>query len=154
MRERSARVVVVAAALDLDFFMASAVHHHVEIGIYGFAFYRDGEWVYSIIDNKLYLKSPTWDSPSMQCDLLQQIDCEDVENVYRKTYQTDSKALLFVQYKDQNETWVPLFRKAYTKAHGNYASLSGGWIGEGLEDLSGGVTIELFTSDILYTDKF
>lgn len=29
MRERSARVVVVAAALDLDFFMASAVHHHV-----------------------------------------------------------------------------------------------------------------------------
>ncbi|KAH6999023.1 hypothetical protein BKA56DRAFT_665543 [Ilyonectria sp. MPI-CAGE-AT-0026] len=130
------------------------VAHNTKIGIYGFVFYRDGEWVYSIIDDKLYLKSPTWDSPSMQRDLLQQIDREDVENVYRKTYQTGSKALFFAQCKDQNETWVPLLEKAYAKAHGDYASLSGGWIGEGLEDLSGGVTTELFTSDILDTDEF
>ncbi|KAF4989698.1 hypothetical protein FGRMN_8967 [Fusarium graminum] len=130
------------------------VAHDTKIGIYGFVFYRDGEWIYSIIDDKLYLKSPCWDSPSMQRDLLQQIDREDNENVYRKTYQTGSKALFFAQNRDQNETWVPLFEKAYAKAHGDYASLAGGWIGEGVEDLSGGVTTELLTSDILDIDEF
>ncbi|GKU17013.1 unnamed protein product [Fusarium langsethiae] len=114
------------------------VAHDTKIGIYGFVFYRDGEWIYSIIDDKLYLKSPCWDSPSMQRDLLQQIDREDNENVYRKTYQTGSKALFFAQCRDQNETWVPLFEKAYAKAH----------------DLSGGVTTELLTSDILDIDEF
>ncbi|KAK6210051.1 calpain family cysteine protease [Colletotrichum tabaci] len=132
----------------------TCVEYDTRIGIYGFVFYRDGEWIYSIIDDKLYLKSPCWDSPSMQRDLLQQIDREDVERVYRKTYQTGSKALFFAQCKDQNETWVPLIQKAYAKAHGDYASLAGGWIGEGLEDLSGGVTTELLTSDILDTDGF
>lgn len=130
------------------------VAHDTKIGIYGFVFFRDGEWIYSIIDDKLYLKSPCWDSPSMQRDLLQQIDREDVERVYRKTYQTGSKALFFAQCKDQNETWVPLMEKAYAKAHGDFTSLSGGWIGEGLEDLSGGVTTELLASDILDIDSF
>ncbi|KAK0388998.1 hypothetical protein NLU13_2575 [Sarocladium strictum] len=130
------------------------VAYDTKIGIYGFVFYRDGEWIYSIIDDKLYLKSPCWDSPSMQRDLLQQIDREDQEKVYRKTYQTGSKALFFAQCVDQNETWVPLIEKAYAKAHGDYASISGGFSGEGLEDLTGGVTTELFTSDILDTDDF
>jgi calpain family cysteine protease len=87
----------------------------------------DGEWVYSIVDDKLHLKSPNWDSQSIQRDLLAQIDREDVELHYRKTY---------------------------AKAHGDFASLAGGWIGEGLEDLSGGVTTELLTSDILDEDAF
>lgn len=91
----------------------------------------------------------------MQRDLLQQIDRnEETETTYRKTYQTGSKALFFAQCKDQNETWVPLLEKAYAKAHGDYASLAGGWIGEGLEDLSGGVTTELLSSDILDLDAF
>jgi len=110
--------------------------------------------VYSIIDDKLYLKSPNWDSQSLQRDLLSQIDREDVEHHYRKTYQTGSKALFFAKNKDQNETWLPLLEKAYAKAHGDFASLVGGWIGEGLEDLSGGVTTELLTSDILDEDAF
>src|SRR3569833_804944 len=89
----------------------------------------------------------------MQRDLLQQIDREDVERVYRKTYQTGSKALFFAQNKDQNETWVPLMEKAFAKAHGDFTCLSGGWIGEGLEDLCGGVTTELLASDILDTES-
>jgi hypothetical protein len=124
------------------------------IGIYGFVFYRDGEWIYSIIDDKLYLTSPNWDSPSMQRDLLNQIDRESPEKDYRKTYQTGSKALFFGQCKNQNETWVALFEKAYAKAHGDFGSLAGGWIGEGLEDLTGGVTTELLASDILDLDEF
>ncbi|CAK7268663.1 hypothetical protein SEPCBS119000_003175 [Sporothrix epigloea] len=132
----------------------ACVAYDTKIGIYGFVFYRDGEWIYSIIDDKLYLTSPSWDSPSFQRDLLQQIDQDDIERVYRKTYQTGSKALFFAQNKDQNETWLPLMEKAYAKAHGDYDSLTGGWIGEGLEDLTGGVTTELLMSDIFDTDSF
>ncbi|KAF4961770.1 hypothetical protein FSARC_10108 [Fusarium sarcochroum] len=130
------------------------VARDTKIGIYGFVFYRDGEWIYSIIDDKLYLTSPCWDSHSTHRELLQQIDREDAENVYRQTYQTGSKALFFAQCRNQNETWAPLFEKAYAKAHGDYASLDGGWTGEGIEDLSGGVTTELLTSDILDIDEF
>ncbi|KAJ9129876.1 Calpain-D [Pleurostoma richardsiae] len=130
------------------------VEYDTKIGIYGFVFFRDGEWIHTIVDDKLHLQSPCWDSPSMQRDLLQQIDREDVERVYRKTYQTGSKALFFAQCRDQNETWVPLIEKAYAKAHGDYACLSGGWIGEALEDLSGGVTTELLAGDIFDTEMF
>ena len=122
--------------------------------MYGFVFYRDGMWTYTIIDDTLYLQSPSWDSPSLQRNLLQQTGRVDAEKEFETTYQTGSKALFFAQCKDQNETWVPLIEKAFAKAHGDYAALAEGWIGEGLEDLSGGVTIELFTSDILDPDVF
>lgn len=114
----------------------------------------DGEWIISIIDDKLYLKSPDWDSPSVQRHLLEQTDREDVEKEYRQTYQTGSQALYFAHCHDQNETWLPLLEKAYAKAHGDYAALGGGWIGEGVEDLTAGVTTELLTSDILDIDEF
>lgn len=81
-------------------------------------------------------------------------DSEDAELVYRRTYQTGSKALFFGSNKSQNETWLPLIEKAYAKVHGDFSSLAGGWIGEGLEDLSGGVTTELLASDILDLDGF
>ena len=48
------------------------VSYNTTVGVYGLVFYRDGEWIYSIIDDKLYLKSPCWDSPSTQRDLLEQ----------------------------------------------------------------------------------
>jgi hypothetical protein len=85
---------------------------------------------------------------------LEQTDREDVETEYRKTYQTGSQSLYFAHCREQNETWLPLLEKAYAKAHGDYAALAGGWIGEGVEDLTGGVTTELLTSDILDTDEF
>lgn len=81
-------------------------------------------------------------------------DHEDAESWYRKTYQTGSKALFFGGNKDQNETWIPLMEKAFAKIHGDFSSLIGGWIGEGVEDLSGGVTTELLASDILDFDGF
>jgi len=130
------------------------VEYDTRIGIYGFVFWRDGEWVYSIVDDKLFLTSPNWDSPSMQRDLMNQLDREQPEKEYRKTYQTGSKALFFGQARDQNETWPALMEKAFAKAHGDYGSLAGGWIGEGVEDLSGGVTTELLVSDILDLDGF
>ncbi|RTE73779.1 hypothetical protein BHE90_011790 [Fusarium euwallaceae] len=53
-----------------------------------------------------------------------------------------------------NETWVPLIEKVYVKAPGDYSSLAGGWTSEGLEDITGGITTKLATSDILDTDLF
>ncbi|KAI9055406.1 hypothetical protein LZ554_000360 [Drepanopeziza brunnea f. sp. 'monogermtubi'] len=130
------------------------VEHDTKIGIYGFVFHRDGEWIISIIDDKLYLKSPDWNVASWHRSLIKDINHEDNEAVYKKTYQTGSQALFFGHCRDQNETWLPLVEKAYAKAHGDYASLVGGWIGEGLEDLTGGVTTELLASDILDVDYF
>ncbi|KAF6528321.1 hypothetical protein HZS61_008623 [Fusarium oxysporum f. sp. conglutinans] len=99
-------------------------------------------------------RSPGWDSLSVQRELLQQIDRDDNESFYGKTYQSGSKALFFAQCRDRNETWVPLFEKVFAKAHSDYASLAVGWIGEGIEDLSGGVTTKLLTSNILDIDEF
>ena len=130
------------------------VAYDTEVGIYGFVFYRDGEWIQTIIDDKLYLKSANWNPPNIQRHLLEQIGHEDNEDVYRKTYQTDSKALFFARCRDQNETWVPLMEKAYAKAHGDYASLSDVWMSEGLEDLSGNVSTGLQMSSILNRDRF
>lgn len=71
------------------------------------------------------------------------------EESYRKTYQANSGALYFAQCEHPNETWLPLLEKAYAKAHGDYSAIEGGFTGEGIEDLTGGVTSELFTTDIL-----
>ncbi|KAI8710302.1 Calpain catalytic domain-containing protein [Fusarium sp. LHS14.1] len=130
------------------------VAYDTEVGIYGLVFFRDGGWIQTIIDDKLYLKSADWNHPNIQRYLLEQISRVHNENVYRKTYQTGSQALFFAQCRDQNETWVPLIEKAYAKAHGDYASLSDGWMSEGLEDLSGNVFTGLRMSSILNRDRF
>ena len=33
----------------------------MKVGVYGFVFYRDGEWQQTIIDDKLYLRAPDYD---------------------------------------------------------------------------------------------
>lgn len=62
--------------------------------------------------------------------------------------------MYFAQCEDPNETWLPLLEKAYAKAHGDYAAIEGGHTGEGLEDLTGGVTTEIFSTDILDKEYF
>ena len=76
------------------------------------------------------------------------------EEKYRKANQTGSKALYFAQCSNENETWLPLLEKAFAKAHGDYSAIEGGFTGEAIEDLTGGVTTELFTTDILDKNKF
>ncbi|KAH9206977.1 hypothetical protein DL95DRAFT_429335 [Leptodontidium sp. 2 PMI_412] len=129
-----------------------------KVGVYGFVFHRDGEWVSEIIDDKLYLSAPdyddcddsrraVWDSAHFR------LDPEVSRKLYRKTFQTGSDALHFASCAHPQETWVPLLEKAFAKAHGDFEAIAGGWPGEGVEDLTGGITTEIVSADILDRDQ-
>lgn len=124
------------------------------VGVYGFVFYRDSEWRSEIIDDKLYLTKPDYDESILERLLWEDRERVSSEDEYKKVYQTNSGALYFAQCEDPNETWLPLLEKAYAKAHGDFATIDGGFTGEGIEDLTGGVTMELFSTDILDKDAF
>ncbi|KAK3378108.1 calcium-dependent cysteine-type endopeptidase-like protein [Podospora didyma] len=137
------------------------VAQNKDVGVYGFVFHRDGEWVSEIIDDKLYLTKPDYDEAvsegigiNIERLLWEDRERPDSEEIYRKTYQSNSGALYFAQCENPNETWLPLLEKAYAKAHGDYAAIEGGFTGEGIEDLTGGVTSGLFTTDILDKEYF
>ncbi|KAL8658462.1 MAG: hypothetical protein Q9202_007556 [Teloschistes flavicans] len=125
-----------------------------KIGVYGFVFYRDGEWIHEVVDDKLYLAQRDYHMSISGRHHWQQIDTRDVDEKYRKVMQTGSDALYFAKCKNPNATWLPLLQKAYAKAHGDYGSIEGGLIGEGIEDLTGGVTTSIETSDILDENSF
>ena len=90
----------------------------------------DGEWIQTIIDDKLYLTAPDFDENSdQQYTWQQQINMQDPEEEYRKTCQSGSRALYFAQCSSENETWLPLLEKAYAKAHGDFNAIQGGFTG-------------------------
>ncbi|KAI4192177.1 MAG: hypothetical protein LQ348_003243 [Seirophora lacunosa] len=130
------------------------VHKDEKVGVYGFVFHRDGEWIQTIIDDKLYLIASDWYETTESKKTWEDVRMVDPEEEYRKVNQTGSRALCFAQCSDQNETWLPLLEKAFAKAHGDYHSIDGGFTGEAIEDLTGGVTTELLSTDILDIDKF
>ncbi|OQE26736.1 hypothetical protein PENSTE_c005G00101 [Penicillium steckii] len=125
-----------------------------KIGIYGFVFYRDGEWQQCIVDDKLYLRAADYDESIDERPLWDDINRTDTEEEYRRVWQTGSRALYFAQCVDPNETWLPLLEKAFAKAHGDFSAIEGGFVGEGIEDLTGGVTSEVLSSNILDKDRF
>jgi hypothetical protein len=116
-----------------------------ECGVYGFVFFRDGEWTWVVIDDNLYLTYP---------DREEMYDpTGDKERKYKQRYQTGSEALYFASCEDENETWLPLLEKAYAKLHGDYTAISGGITGEGVEDMSGGVTLNFQIDRILSKER-
>ncbi|KAJ4422545.1 hypothetical protein N0V82_002773 [Gnomoniopsis sp. IMI 355080] len=130
------------------------VAHDQAVGVYGFVFHRDGEWFSEIIDDKLYLTKPDYDESLFERILWEDRERVNSEEAYRKAYQSNSGALYFAQCVNPNETWLPLLEKAYAKAHGDYSAIEGGYGGEGIEDLTGGVTSEIYTTDILDKEHF
>jgi len=105
-----------------------------KVGVYGFVFHRDGEWISEIIDDKLYLSSPDYDD----CDDARRsvwdyahsrLEPDVSRKLYRKTFQTGSDALYFASCAHPQETWVPLVEKAFAKAHGDFSAIDGGWPG-------------------------
>lgn len=97
----------------------------------------------------MYLTKSDYDDRHIDRYLFDELDRQSPEEAYRKVFQSNSPALYFAQCEHPQETWLPLLEKCYAKAHGDYAAISGGWGGEGLEDLTGGVTTEVITTDIL-----
>ncbi|KAJ5686577.1 hypothetical protein N7536_009196 [Penicillium majusculum] len=130
------------------------VARNEEVGIYGFVFHRDGEWQQCIVDDKLYLRAADYDESVIERPIWDDINRTDAEEEYRRVYQTGSRALYFAQCVDDNETWLPLLEKAFAKAHGDYSAIEGGFVGEAIEDLTGGVTSEVLSSNILNNDRF
>ncbi|KAL1623566.1 hypothetical protein SLS56_008270 [Neofusicoccum ribis] len=118
-------------------------------GVYGFVFHRDGEWLSTVVDDSLYLSVPDFDkSPACK------YDPSGIEaRKWKQWHQTGSEALMFARCADQNETWLPLLEKAYAKIHGDYGAIEGGFPGEGLEDMTGGVTTSLDPSKVLEKEK-
>lgn len=117
-------------------------------GVYGFVFYRDGEWIPTVVDDNLFLTKDDFDAKG---DIYDPTGIK--ERRYRKNKQTGSEALYFASCADENETWLPLLEKAYAKVHGDYDAISGGIPGEAVEDLTGGVTTKVLTNRILDKDR-
>lgn len=141
-------------ACNKDLVRDICVIQDAEIGVYGFVFYRDGDWHQCIIDDKLYLRAPSYDESGDVVLGMYGVQQRDQERSYNDLFQKGSKSLYFAQCRNENETWVPLLEKALAKAHGSYGALSGGQTGEAIEDLTGGVTTEIYTTNILNKDKF
>jgi hypothetical protein len=114
----------------------------------------DGEWQQCIVDDKLYLRAADYDESVDERPLWDDINRTDTEEEYRRVWQTGSRALYFAQCVDENEIWLPLLEKAFAKAHGDYSAIEGGFVGEAIEDLTGGVTSEVLSSNILNKDRF
>lgn len=127
------------------------------MGVYGFVFFRDGEWIYGIIDDKLYVRVGDLDEltvvrdwkPMQKKGTLVQQD----NGTLRTWLQTGGDALYFSHCKT-DETWLTLIEKAYAKAHGDYHAIDGGWGSEGIEDLTGGVAVLIKPEDIMDKERF
>lgn len=124
------------------------VERNEECGVYGFVFYRDGEWIWTVVDDNLYLRYQDFDTFGDRYD-----PTGVKERKYRKNTQTGSTALYFGSCADENETWLPLLEKAYAKVHGDYDAIAGGWSGEAVEDLTGGVTTKILTDRVLSKER-
>lgn len=95
------------------------------------------------------MTKPDYEEGDIDRVLFDELERTEPEEAYRNIYQSNSGALYFAQCQHPQETWLPLLEKCYAKAHGDYAAIEGGFGGEGIEDLTRGVTSEIFTADIL-----
>ncbi|OQS03485.1 hypothetical protein THRCLA_04210, partial [Thraustotheca clavata] len=118
-----------------------------KVGVYGFIFFKDGEWQHVIIDDQLFVTHTDFDHAYESYVISD-------KNKYKELLRTGSQALFFGKSSSARETWLPLLEKAYTKLHGDYKSVEGGFTGEGIEDLTGGVSTKVLMTDILDYDRF
>ena len=114
---------------SMALYFTAVRHFHITLRSNAAHLGSDGEWISEVIDDKLYLNNADFhDSYFAKYDWLP-MDTPNADEEYRKVMQSGSRALYFAQCRDQNETWLPLLEKAYAKAHGDYAAISGGFVG-------------------------
>ena len=89
----------------------------------------DGQWIYEVIDDKLYLVQEDFHMSYISRKIWEDIDMPDRDEKYRQAMQKGSDALYFAKCRNPNATWLPLLEKAYAKAHGDYGSIRGGVTG-------------------------
>ena len=113
----------------------------IGVGVYAFpskddADQLDGEWTYTLIDDKLYLNSSDYNESQLEKFSWDQVfNRQDAEEEYRKAFQSGSRALYFAQCSNEHETWLPLLEKAFAKAHGDYEAINGGFTGSVMSQL-------------------
>ncbi|KPA38733.1 hypothetical protein FLAG1_08429 [Fusarium langsethiae] len=122
------------------------VMRNEEVGVYGFVFHRDGEWISTVVDDYLYVTESDFDSEIYDATGRK-------ARRHREQKQSGSEALFFAKCGNPNETWLPLLEKAFAKVHGDYQALNGGWSGMAIEDLTGGVTTVVASNSILYKER-
>ncbi|USW56034.1 Putative cysteine peptidase, cysteine active, peptidase C2, calpain, catalytic [Septoria linicola] len=148
---------LMAVSAKKDLIEKLCVARDEKTGVYGFVFFRDGEWIYEVVDDKLFLRVGDDDD----LEVVRDWDRDKKEGMrikyddekLKEALQKDGLALYFGHCKS-NETWLPLIEKAYAKAHGDYYAIEGGFASEGIEDLTGGVAVILNPEDIMDKDRF
>ncbi|RSL67178.1 hypothetical protein CEP54_003318 [Fusarium duplospermum] len=131
-----------------DLMKKICVVQNEECGVYGFVFFRDGEWISTVVDDNLYLKEKDYGQARETYD-----STGKHERRHRREKQTGSDALAFAQCENTNETWFPLLEKAFAKVHGDYQSLEGGRSNLAVEDLTGGVASTMLANSVLRKDR-
>lgn len=107
------------------------------VGVYGFVFFRDGEWYPEVIDDRLFIHVSDGedlfvgkyvpDEKSYSKREVGTINTGYNIQKLRDTLQKGGEALFFARCRsDSDSTWLPLLEKAYAKAHGDYFSTHGG----------------------------
>ncbi|KAH8765035.1 hypothetical protein F5883DRAFT_497474 [Diaporthe sp. PMI_573] len=144
-------VASAAALCNVDGYMDKiCVARDEECGVYGFVFFRDGEWISTVVDDNLCLTSLDFDDAYSASTY---DPSGKKAKKWKEHNQTGSEALFYASCEDSNETWLPLLEKAYAKIHGDYAAIEGGWAGEGVEDMSGGIATTINLNKILSKDQ-
>ena len=117
----------------------------------------DGEWIYEVIDDKLFLRVGDDDDIAVvrdwDKDKKEGMPMKYDEDKLLSKLQRGGEALYFSHCKS-NETWLPLIEKAYAKAHGDYYAIEGGFASEAIEDLTGGVGVVINPEDIMDKEQF
>ncbi|KZT25338.1 cysteine proteinase [Neolentinus lepideus HHB14362 ss-1] len=147
----SALATVCTASRDYNWIEKEiCVKHDVEIGVYGFIFYRDCGWVDIVVDDLLFVHSTQYENLPDEEKKRFRKD----KRQYNQMARSGSKALYFASSRTEGEVWVPLIEKAFAKLYGDYSAINYGHTWDAVENLTGGVSNSFHLHDVLSKDTF